>query len=110
MLIDFKDDDFSEKVEKDELAVIQFSASWCSPCQILRPIMQKLSETEEFKEKIKFYYADIDQKAINTSTTMGVRGVPTVMVFRRGKLIPDAVKVGAVPEVTMREFLKTYCS
>ena len=109
MLIDFKDDDFSEKVEKDELAVIQFSASWCSPCQILRPIMQKLSETGGFKKKIKFYYADIE-KAINISTSMGVRGVPTVMVFRRGKLIPDAVKVGAVPEATMREFLKKYIS
>mgnify|MGYP001234522330 FL=1 len=110
MLIDFKDDDFSEKVEKDELAVIQFSAVWCSSCQILRKIMEKLSETEEFKEKIKFYYAEVDQKAINTSTTMGVRGLPTVMVFRRGKLIPDAVKVGAVPEDNMRSFLKTYTS
>ena len=110
MLIDFKDDDFSEKVEKDELAVIQFGASWCSPCRVLRQIMEKLSESEEFKEKIKFYYADIEQKAINTGTTMGVRGVPTVMVFRRGKLIPDAVKVGAVPEDNMRSFLKTYTS
>ena len=38
MLIDFKDDDFVEKIKKEEKSIIQFSASWCAPCRTLKPI------------------------------------------------------------------------
>ena len=44
MLIDFKDEDFENKIKNEELSVIQFSASWCSPCKQLKPVMEKLSE------------------------------------------------------------------
>ena len=43
MLINFKDDDFIDKIKKEEMSVIQFSASWCAPCKVLKPIMEKLS-------------------------------------------------------------------
>ena len=47
MLINFKDDDFIDKIKKEEMSVIQFSASWCAPCKVLKPIMETLSD--EFK-------------------------------------------------------------
>ena len=62
MLIDFKDDDFNSKVKNEDVSILQFSASWCGPCKVLKPIMEKLSD--EFKDKANFYYADIDEKAI----------------------------------------------
>ena len=51
MLINFKDDDFIDKIKKEEVSVIQFSASWCAPCKVLKPIMEKLSD--EFREKTR---------------------------------------------------------
>ena len=78
MLINFTDDDFHSKVKNEEISILQFSASWCGPCKILKPIMEKLSE--EYKDKANFYYADIDEAAMNTATSAAVRGVPTVVV------------------------------
>ena len=42
MLKDFKDEDFESKIKKEEVSVIQFSASWCGPCKALKPVMDKL--------------------------------------------------------------------
>ena len=100
-LIDFKDEDFENKIKKEEVSVIQFSAAWCGPCKSLKPIMDKLSE--EYKEKCNMYYADIEQDGINTGSAAGIRGVPTVILYKKG--IEISRKVGGVPEGTMREFL-----
>ena len=102
MLIDFKDEDFENKIKNEEVSVIQFSAAWCGPCKVLKPIMEKLSD--EFKDKANFYYADIDEKAINSASAAAVRGVPTVVVYKKG--LEVARKVGGLPEQQMRDFLK----
>ena len=102
MLIEFKDEDFNTKVKNEDISILQYSASWCAPCRALKPIMEKLSE--EFKEKANFYYADIDEKAINSASAAAVRGVPTVVVYKKG--VEVARKVGGLPEQQMRDFLK----
>ena len=81
MLIDFKDEDFENKVKKEEVSVIQFSAAWCGPCKSLKPVMDKLSD--EYKDKANFYYADIEDGGINTGSAMGIRGVPTTIIFKK---------------------------
>jgi len=102
MLIDFIDSDFDSKVKNEDVSILQFSASWCGPCKVLKPIMEKLSD--EFKDKANFYYADIDEKAINSASAAAVRGVPTVVVYKKGDEV--ARKVGGLPEQQMRDFLK----
>ena len=102
MLKDFVDSDFDSKVKNEEVSILQFSASWCGPCKVLKPIMEKLSD--EFKEKANFYYADIENDGINTGSAMGIRGVPTVIIFKKG--IEVDRKVGGVPESNMKEFLE----
>ena len=94
------DDLFEDEVMKSSSAVVQFSATWCGPCKTLKPIMEKVSD--EMSDKFKFYYHDIDS-APNSPTKFGVRGVPTVMIFKNGEL--KATKVGAVPESTMKTWL-----
>ena len=101
MLIDFKDDDFIEKIKNEERSVIQFSASWCGPCRVLKQIMEKLSD--EFKDKCNFYYADIDNNAVNTATSAAVRGVPTVIIYSKGE--EKFRMVGASSEKHVRDFL-----
>ena len=101
MLIDFKDEDFDNKIKNEDISVIQFSAAWCGPCKALKPVMDKLAA--EYKDKAGFYYADIEDSAINTASAAGIRGVPTVIIYRKGQEIDR--KVGGVPESNMREFL-----
>ncbi len=101
MLIDFKDEDFDNKIKKEDVSVIQFSASWCGPCKALKPVMDKLSD--EYKDKANFYITDIEDSGINTGSAAGIRGVPTVIIYKKGQEVSR--KVGGVPESHMKEFL-----
>ena len=101
MLIDFKDEDFENKIKNEDVSILQFSASWCQPCKVLLPVMEKLSE--EYKDRANFYYGDIEDGALNTGSAAGIRGVPTVIIYKKGVEIDR--KVGGVPESHMREFL-----
>ena len=101
MLIDFSDSDFESKVKNEDVSILQFSASWCGPCKVLKPIMEKLSD--EFKDKANFYYADIEEGGINTGSVAGIKGVPTVIIYKKGVEVDR--KVGGVPESHMKEFL-----
>ena len=101
MLIEFKDEDFENKIKKEDISVIQFSASWCSPCKALKPVMDKLSD--EYKDRANFYITDIEDSGINTGSAAGIRGVPTVIIYKKGVEVDR--KVGGVPESHMKEFL-----
>ena len=100
MLKEFNDSMF-EGFKDEEVSVVQYSAAWCGPCKSLKPIMDKLAV--EYKDKANFYYADIEDSAINTASQAGIRGVPTVIIYRKGQEIDR--KVGGVQESNMREFL-----
>jgi len=101
MLKIFKDEDFENIIKKEDVSILQFSTSWCNPCQQLKPIMDKFSE--EYKDKANFYYCDIENDAINTGSSAGIRGVPTVIIYKKG--IEISRKVGGVPQGHMKEFL-----
>ena len=102
MLIDFKDEDFENKVKKEEVSVIQFSAAWCGPCKSLKPVMDKLSD--EYKDKANFYYADIEDGGINTGSAMGIRGVPTTIIFKKNIEVDRLV--GNPGEGQVRSFIE----
>ena len=102
MLTDFKDEDFDSKIKSEDVSVIQFSAAWCGPCKSLKPIMDKLAV--EYEGKAGFYYADIEDGGINTGSAAGIRGVPTVIIYKKGVEVDR--KVGGVPESNMKEFLE----
>ena len=99
-MIEFKDEMFETTIKNEDVSVVQFSASWCSPCKQLKPIMEKLSE--EYKGK-NFYIADIETDGINTASAANIRGVPTVIVYKKGTETNRIV--GGVPEGKMKEFL-----
>ena len=99
--INSTDDSFDKEVLKSPLAVIEFSASWCGPCKVLKPLMEELSN--EMSDTMKFYYHDIDSEP-NVPSRYGVRGVPTVMIFKNGEL--KSQKVGAVPKSTLKSWLQ----
>ena len=101
MLIDFKDENWEDKVKNEETSVIQFSATWCAPCQSLKPVMSSLAD--QYKDKANFYYADIEDGALNLGSSMGVRGVPSTIIFKKGVEVDRLV--GNPGEAKVKEFL-----
>ena len=81
-MINTFDDNNWENIKKEEISVIQFSASWCSPCKELTPVLEKLSKN--FEGKATFYYADVEEGGLNKGSELGIRGVPSTIIFKRG--------------------------
>ena len=75
---DSTDEKFSEQIGGSKLSLIQFSASWCGPCQQLKPIIEKISN--DMSNEIDCYYHDIESQP-NEPTKYSVRGVPTILLF-----------------------------
>ena len=101
MINTFNDSDFENKIKQEEISVIQFSASWCSPCKALTPVLEKLSS--DYEGKASFYYADVEEGGINTGSAMGIRGVPSTILFKWGVEVDRLVGFPGKPKV--KEFL-----
>jgi len=79
----FNDDNFEQEVLKSDLPVIvDFTATWCGPCKALAPIIEQLAT--ELEGKARVGKLDIDD-APGIAGKYGIRGVPTVMVFKQGQ-------------------------
>lgn len=85
--------EFSEKVLNSEnLVVVDFWAEWCSPCRMMKPILEELSNEEE---GVTIVALDVDLYP-NVSATQGIRNIPTIGFYKNG-IIVDRI-VGAVPK------------
>lgn len=80
---EFDDNNFEEEVLKSSTPVlVDFHATWCGPCKILAPIVEKLAD--EFEGKLKVGAVDIDA-APKIAQKYGIASVPTVMIFENGE-------------------------
>ena len=96
-IIELTDANFDQEVLKStEPVLVDFTATWCGPCKMLSPIVEKLAD--ETAGKYRVGKLDIDD-APGVTQRYGVRGVPTVMVFKNGE------KVGQHVGVTNKETL-----
>jgi thioredoxin len=102
MEIILTDENFEKEINSaDKPVLVDFFATWCEPCTILAPILEKLAE--HFKEKIVLVKANIDE-APRAAQKFGVEKIPTVMLFKNGK--PISGFVGLVPENSIKEWLE----
>ena len=97
------DENFKKEVkESGKKSIIQFSATWCNPCKVLKPIMEEISN--EMSDKLNFFYMDIDESP-STPTLFSIRGVPTLIQFdEKGE--QKAVKVGATTKSNIISWIK----
>ena len=82
-IVELTDTNFDAEVLKSDVPVlVDFTATWCGPCKVLAPVVEKLAD--EFAGKYKVGKLDIDD-APGVTQKYGVRGVPTVIVFKGGE-------------------------
>jgi thioredoxin 1 len=89
-----------EVINADGPVLVDYWAEWCGPCKMIDPLLHELAD--EFGGKIKIAKVNIDENQQITSQ-FKIRGIPTLMVFRDGKV--QGMKVGAVTKGVLKDFI-----
>lgn len=91
--------ELDELVSSGKTVVCDFWASWCGPCRMLAPVMEKLSE--EFGESAEFVKVNVDENG-DLAASLGIFSIPDVYIFADGQV--KTHNLGFVPEELLREF------
>ena len=98
-IINTTDENFDEKI-KGNLVLVDFWASWCSPCKVIAPILESVAE--KLGDKILICKHNIDEQP-SVPTRYNIRGIPTLLLFSRSEL--KDTKVGQTSEQNILEFI-----
>ena len=102
-IIQTSDDSFDNDVISSDIPVlVDFWAEWCGPCKIIGPILEEIALEQE--SKIKILKLNIDDNP-ETPQKFGVRGIPTLMIFKEGKLIDS--KIGSLPKTALEAWIQS---
>ena len=82
---------------------VDFWAPWCAPCRALKPVLEKLAD--EYGGQFLLAKVNTDEHP-EVSTQYGVRGIPTLMIFKNGAV--EATKVGAVSKSQLKAFIDSH--
>ena len=94
-------DELKQLLEDGKTVVCDFWASWCGPCRMLAPVLDKVAE--EFAERAEFVKVNVDESA-ETAAEFGIMSIPDVYVFEGGEVKNHSL--GYAPENVIREFLE----
>jgi len=101
-VVHLSDDSFELDVIKSATPVlVDFWASWCAPCKAISPVVDALAT--EYDGKVKIAKLNVDENPA-TPGKFGVRGIPTLILFKDGKVVDQVV--GAVPKNQLEALLK----
>ena len=100
-IVHVTDDTFENEVlNSDKPVLVDYWAEWCGPCKMIAPILEEISG--EYGDKLKLAKLNIDENPA-TPPKYGIRGIPTLMLFRNGNV--EATKVGALSKSQLSAFI-----
>jgi len=100
-IIHLSDATFETEVLQSTVPVlVDYWAEWCGPCKMIAPILDEISK--DYNGKLKIAKLNIDENA-QTPAKFGIRGIPTLMIFKNGNV--EATKVGALSKSQLTTFI-----
>lgn len=96
-IVNVTDDSFDKDVlSSDTPVLVDYWAEWCGPCKMIAPVIDQLAD--EYNGKLKVAKLNIDENP-NTPPKYGIRGIPTLMLFKGGEV--EATKVGSLSKLSL---------
>ena len=92
----------ADVLKADGPVLVDFWAEWCGPCKQIAPSIEELSK--EYGDKLTVAKVNVDENP-QTPTKYGVRGIPTLMIFKGGEVV--ATRVGALPKSKLYEWVQS---
>ncbi|MDB6062406.1 MAG: thioredoxin [Verrucomicrobiaceae bacterium] len=100
-IVHVTDTSFEDEVLKSDVPVlVDFWAAWCGPCKMIAPILEDVAGT--YEGKVKVVKVDVDANG-DTPAKFGVRGIPTLILFKDGNAV--STKVGALSKTQLTAFI-----
>lgn len=100
-IVHVTDESFERDVlRSSEPVLVDYWADWCGPCKMIAPVLDEIAE--EYVGRIRVAKLNIDENP-NTPPRYGIRGIPTLMLFKDGEV--EATKVGAVSKSQLTAFI-----
>lgn len=89
--------EFDSLLAAEPLLVIDCTASWCGPCKLVAPLMDRLAE--DYSDSAKVFKLDLDANQ-PVAKRYGIRSIPAVLVFKKGELVEESIGVKPYEEFT----------
>ena len=103
-IVYLSDASFEQDVIKSDMPVlVDYWAEWCGPCKMIAPILDEIAT--EYAGRLKIAKLNIDDNQ-TTPASYGVRGIPTLMLFKNGAI--EATKVGALSKSALSAFIDSH--
>lgn len=104
MEIRVNDENFKQEVlESDVPTLVDFWADWCMPCHMVAPVVEEIAR--EYQGKLKVCKLNVDE-ARNTASNYGIMSIPTLAIFKNGK-VADKI-VGALSKTELEKVIKPH--
>ncbi|URI08844.1 thioredoxin TrxA [Aquincola tertiaricarbonis] len=87
-------------LQSDVPVLVDYWAEWCGPCKMIAPILDEASKT--YGDKLRIVKLNVDENR-DVPAKFGIRGIPTLMLFKNGQVV--ATKVGALAKTQLTAFL-----